>query len=125
MSLAANKHSYFVNLDATRFLGFIHVFLAHCFFTTSSAIKESATFHFANVSIKAGFLGLDYFFVLSAFLLTWLALDERHKTGQFHATFFMIRRGIRLWPLYFLLVLGVYFIHDVCFRKCSPQPCFR
>jgi peptidoglycan/LPS O-acetylase OafA/YrhL len=25
----------------------------------------------------------------------------------------MIRRGIRLWPLYFLLVLGVYLIHDV------------
>jgi peptidoglycan/LPS O-acetylase OafA/YrhL len=117
MSPAANKHSYFVNLDATRFLGFIHVFLAHCFFTTSTAVKESATFHFANVSIKAGFLGLDYFFVLSAFLLTWLALDERHKTGQFHATFFMIRRGIRLWPLYFLLVLGVYFIHDVCSER--------
>lgn len=117
MNLTTNKHGYFVNLDATRFLGFIHVFLAHCFFTTSSAILKSPTFHFVNVTIKAGFLGLDYFFVLSAFLLTWLALDERHKTGQFHATFFMIRRGIRLWPLYFLLVLGVYFIHDVCSER--------
>jgi peptidoglycan/LPS O-acetylase OafA/YrhL len=113
MSSKLNRPHYFENLDATRFLGFFHVFLAHCFFTTSTAVKQSQAFHFVDVTIKAGFLGLDYFFVLSAFLLTWLALNERHKTGQFHATFFMIRRGIRLWPLYFLLVLGVYLIHDV------------
>ncbi len=113
MSSKLNRPHYFENLDATRFLGFFHVFLAHCFFTTSTVVKQSKAFHFVDVTIKAGFLGLDYFFVLSAFLLTWLALNERHKIGQFHATFFMIRRGIRLWPLYFLLVLGVYLIHDV------------
>ncbi|MFN5317389.1 MAG: acyltransferase family protein [Bacteroidia bacterium] len=111
MNIRLNSPTYFENLDATRFLGFLHVFLAHCFFTTSAAVKESTAFHFVNVSIKAGFLGLDYFFVLSAFLLTWLALDERQKTKQFHAVFFMIRRAIRLWPLYFLLVFGVYSIH--------------
>ena len=111
MNTRLNSQTYFENLDATRFLGFLHVFLAHCFFTTSSAVKESPPFHFVNVSIKAGFLGLDYFFVLSAFLLTWLALDERRKTGRFHAVFFMMRRAIRLWPLYLLLVLGLYSIH--------------
>ncbi len=113
MSIAENKRNYFENLDATRFLGFLHVFLAHCFFTTSTAVKTSPAFHFVNVSIKAGFIGLDYFFVLSAFLLTWLALDERRRTGQFHSVFFMIRRAIRLWPLYLLLVLGVYSIHEL------------
>lgn len=111
MNARLNRPNYFENLDATRFLGFLHVFLAHCFFTTSAEVKDSSAFHFVNVSIKAGFLGLDYFFVLSAFLLTWLALDERQRTGRFHAAFFMIRRAIRLWPLYFLLVFGVYSIH--------------
>lgn len=111
MNARLNSSNYFENLDATRFLGFLHVFLAHCFFTTSTAVKESPAFHFVNVSIKAGFLGLDYFFVLSAFLLTWLALNERHKTGRFHAVFFIVRRAIRLWPLYLLLVVCVYSIH--------------
>jgi peptidoglycan/LPS O-acetylase OafA/YrhL len=105
------QRNYFENLDATRFLGFFHVFLAHCFFTTNQEVEHAKTFHFFTVSIKAGFLGLDYFFVLSAFLLTWLALDERHKTGGFNALFFMIRRGIRLWPLYLLIVLTTYFLH--------------
>jgi peptidoglycan/LPS O-acetylase OafA/YrhL len=113
MSEATSQRNYFENLDATRFLGFFHVFLAHCFFTTSAEVKQSQAFHFVNVSIKAGFLGLDYFFVLSAFLLTWLALKEQQKTGRFNALFFMIRRGIRLWPLYFLMVLSVYFIYNL------------
>lgn len=106
-----NSRSYFQNLDATRFLGFFHVFLAHCFFTTSAKISGSAEFHFVSVSLKAGFLGLDYFFVLSAFLLTWLALEEWKKTGSFHPGLFLIRRGIRLWPLYFLLLFVVYGAH--------------
>ncbi len=107
MSSSAPKN-YFENLDATRFLGFFHVFLAHCFFTTNPQIENSKAFHIATVNIRSGFLGLDYFFVLSSFLLTWLALNEWQKTGNFKPGLFMIRRGLRLWPLYFLLVLGTY-----------------
>jgi peptidoglycan/LPS O-acetylase OafA/YrhL len=102
------KRSYFENLDATRFLGFFHVFLAHCFFTTNAKLAASKGFAFFTVSIKAGFLGLDYFFVLSAFLLTWLALEEWKVEGRFRPGLFMIRRGIRLWPLYFILLALIY-----------------
>ncbi|MFM2285479.1 MAG: hypothetical protein RLZZ543_976 [Bacteroidota bacterium] len=100
--------NYFENLDATRFLGFFHVFLAHCFFTTNSDIASSSAYRIATVNIRSGFLGLDYFFVLSSFLLTWLALAEWKKTGTFHPGLFMVRRGLRLWPLYFSLILGTY-----------------
>jgi peptidoglycan/LPS O-acetylase OafA/YrhL len=101
---------YFENLDATRFLGFFHVFLAHCFFTSNAKIKASEAFGFVTMNIRAGFLGLDYFFVLSAFLLTWLALDERTRTGNFHPGLFLVRRGLRLWPLYLFLVLITYLV---------------
>jgi peptidoglycan/LPS O-acetylase OafA/YrhL len=107
-TLKSGNTTYFENLDTTRFLGFLHVFLAHCFFTTNPTIASSPEFHLATVSIKAGFLGLDYFFVLSSFLLTWLALEEMRKTGNFNPMLFLIRRGIRLWPLYFLLLCLVY-----------------
>lgn len=103
-----NGRTYFKNLDSTRFLGFLHVFLAHCFFTGSEEIKSSTAFQIASFNLKAGFLGLDYFFVLSAFLLTWLALEEKANTGAFRPLNFMIRRGLRLWPLYFSLVFMVY-----------------
>lgn len=102
------KASYFENLDATRFFGFFHVFLAHCFFTTNSQIASSGAFEIATKNVRSGFLGLDYFFVLSSFLLTWLALSEIQKTREFHPGLFLIRRGLRLWPLYLLLVFATY-----------------
>lgn len=101
---------YFENLDATRFLGFFHVFLAHCFFTSNPQITTSQAFGVVTMNIRAGFLGLDYFFVLSAFLLTWLALDERKRTGNFHPGLFLVRRGLRLWPLYLFLVFMTYLV---------------
>lgn len=107
-SVNIKKVSYFENLDATRFLGFFHVFLAHCFFTTNSQIASSGAFEIATKNVRSGFLGLDYFFVLSSFLLTWLALSEIQKTREFHPGLFLIRRGLRLWPLYLLLVFATY-----------------
>ena len=108
MSTPVKTQNYFENLDATRFLGFFHVFLAHCIFTTNPEIANTSAFQIATINVRSGFLGLDYFFVLSSFLLTWLALSEWQKTGTFRPGLFMVRRGLRLWPLYFLLVLGTY-----------------
>ena len=125
METAALNHgrtTYFENLDTTRFLGFSHVFLAHCFFTTSPKIAASPEFHLATVSIKAGFLGLDYFFVLSSFLLTWLALEEKRKIGDFNPFLFLVRRGIRLWPLYFLILLAVYGFYHFFGQSMGLEP---
>jgi peptidoglycan/LPS O-acetylase OafA/YrhL len=105
------KRQYFENLDATRFLGFIHVFLAHCFFTSNPEISTSPLFIDITTHIGAGFLGLDYFFVLSSFLLTWLALNEWESTGAFRPDLFMIRRALRLWPLYFAIVFVTYLFY--------------
>ena len=114
-------HTYFENLDATRFFGFFHVFLAHCFFTSNTEIGQSLAFEFATKNIRSGFLGLDYFFVLSSFLLTWLAMEERTKTGSFHPGLFLVRRGLRLWPLYFLLIFGTYSLVDLFGNQWSIQ----
>lgn len=99
---------YFKELDATRFFGFFHVFLAHCFFTSNEIIENSTPFYFVGHYLKAGFLGLDYFFVLSSFLLTYLALEERKATQEFNPFKFLMRRGLRLWPLYYFIVIVVF-----------------
>ena len=103
-----NQKTYFHHLDATRFIGFLHVFTAHCFFTTNPAVAQSGFYQFFQYNIRAGFLGLDYFFVLSSFLLTWIILEERKISGHFKAIYFLIRRALRLWPSYFLIILCTY-----------------
>ena len=59
--------------------------------------------------VQNGWIGVDLFFVLSGFLIggqLWKALRQQ---GAIHVGDFMLRRTLRIWPLYlfvFLCVLG-------------------
>lgn len=92
------------NLDASRFLAFIPVFLSHVFISTNTNLQNTSWFMYLKSALDKGLLGLDYFFVLSAFIITWLALQERQKQGDFFSLAFFLRRILRTWPIYFLIV---------------------
>jgi peptidoglycan/LPS O-acetylase OafA/YrhL len=49
--------------------------------------------------------GVDIFFIVSGFLLTYLLLAEKEKTGKVDVMKFYIRRAFRIWPLYFFMIL--------------------
>ncbi|MBK7213919.1 MAG: acyltransferase [Bacteroidales bacterium] len=48
--------------------------------------------------------GVDIFFFISGYLLTYLLVVEKEKYGKVNIPNFYIRRGLRIWPLYFFLV---------------------
>ncbi len=50
-------------------------------------------------------IGVDIFFLLSGFLITYILLEEKKKYQKINIGKFMIRRTLRIWPLYFLLVI--------------------
>ncbi len=56
-----------------------------------------------------GWLGVDLFFVLSAFLVTYLLRQEQLIHGRISLPKFYARRILRIWPLYFcvLAIAGV------------------
>lgn len=55
-----------------------------------------------------GWIGVNLFFCLSAFLMTSLLLMEHGKTGQISPRKSFMRRIFRIWPLYFFaIILGV------------------
>ena len=104
MQTNQNKQLYFPLLDTTRFIAFIPVFLTHCFITSNTTIENANWFKQVTHFLDVGLLGLDYFFVLSSFLITRLIIEERQQYKTFSFKLFFIRRSLRIWPLYFLMV---------------------
>ncbi len=107
------KKKYFDQLTASRFFAFLLIFIAHCFISTQDGTVSDSTF-FRNLQnySKLGILGVDYFFVFSSFLITYISLEEIHFTGKFNYKNFVSRRALRIWPLYFLIValgFSIYF----------------
>ena len=99
---------YFQNLDALRFFAAFAVFVFHFFqeFNHVFIPDSSKTFYaIVNVVLSKGTLGVNFFFVLSGFLITYLILFEIKQKGSFGLKNFLIRRTLRIWPLYFLIIL--------------------
>jgi len=96
---------YFENLDGLRFFCFLSVFLFHSFETDNASIKSNVIFHFIKETLFGnGFLGVNFFFVLSGFLITYLLIKEKKANNNIHIVNFWVRRILRIWPLYFACV---------------------
>lgn len=67
-------------------------------------------------------LGVDFFFLISGFLITYLLLIEKEKTGSVHIGKFYLRRVLRIWPLYFFIVLSAPFIVSI---TSMPEPIYQ
>jgi peptidoglycan/LPS O-acetylase OafA/YrhL len=66
-----------------------------------------------------GPLGVDLFFAISGFLITTLLLREREKQGRIAMGAFYMRRTLRIFPLYYL-VLGAFALHAIFLRDDGP-----
>ncbi len=90
----SGMHSYMPALDGLRALAVAGVIAYHF------------NFHWAN----GGYLGVDFFFVLSGFLITSLLVNEWHGTRRIGLRTFWSRRAKRLLPavMVLLLVLTLY-----------------
>jgi len=51
---------------------------------------------------KIGWIGVDLFFVLSGFLVSGLLFKEYLKFGNIKPGLFLIRRGFKIYPIYYL-----------------------
>lgn len=101
----AVKSNYFENLDGLRFFCFLSVFFFHSFITDYESVKKSSVFYFfKNTVFGNGFLGVNFFFVLSGFLITYLLIKEKKSNKNINIVNFWIRRVLRIWPLYFACV---------------------
>lgn len=102
------RASYFSSLDGFRAISIILVVVFHIVLT----FDISYDFHpLAN-------LGVQFFFVISGFLITTLLLKEKLKKGTIALKRFYVRRAFRILPVAFIylvlmLVLKIFFKVDI------------
>jgi peptidoglycan/LPS O-acetylase OafA/YrhL len=53
---------------------------------------------------QGGWIGVDLFFVLSGFLVSGLLFREHEKYGQLRIGHFLIRRGLKIYPPFWMLM---------------------
>jgi peptidoglycan/LPS O-acetylase OafA/YrhL len=87
---------HFHTFDALRFFAFLKVFLLHIPITS---------FGIFNFFKAGGGFGVQFFFVLSGFLITYIICEEKIRVGQMSLKNFFARRMLRIWPLFYLMIL--------------------
>jgi peptidoglycan/LPS O-acetylase OafA/YrhL len=111
---AKKERVFFPNLDGLRFFCFLSVFLYHSFATDYKYIMETSLYKNVKYFIAGnGNLGVNFFFVLSGFLITYLLIVEKEKFKQINIGGFYVRRILRIWPLFYFCVFFGFVIFPI------------
>jgi len=99
---------FFASLDGLRCLSILAVIWHH------------TGVHVDEITItQQGHLGVDLFFAISGFLITTLLLREHAETGRISLQAFYIRRTLRIFPLYYAVII-IYIIAVGTLERSSP-----
>jgi peptidoglycan/LPS O-acetylase OafA/YrhL len=100
-----SEKGYFPNLNGLRAIGaFIVLFSHFYFFRMLMGYQESNWFP------VPGKVGVALFFALSGFLITSLLFRELENTHTIRLKDFYIRRMLRIWPLYYIILILGFFV---------------
>ena len=103
--LPMEQKVFFKNLDALRFVAFLFIFMGHALDTDSELVRSSNAYGWVkNYVYIFGQTGFSFAFVLSSYINTWVILEERQAARTFSPWRYYIRRALRIWPLYFLVL---------------------
>ena len=100
---------YFPGLHGLRFFAAMMVVFSHV--ELMKDYHGYPNLYASNLAVyESGRLGVTLFFVLSGFLISYLLLTERKVAGSISVKKFYGRRILRIWPLYYLLVLITFIV---------------
>ncbi|WP_341836318.1 acyltransferase [Chitinophaga pollutisoli] len=111
---------YFKNLDAIRFIAALLVILHHGqYFKAEQGVSS---WSWMDYMLKdTGRMGVNLFFVLSGFLISYLLFKENKEKGHISFKNFYIRRMLRIWPLYLAYGIGMIVLAPWVFAKLGIE----
>jgi peptidoglycan/LPS O-acetylase OafA/YrhL len=104
--MSITKRRYISELDSLRFFAFLLVFIHNS--------PEYSLGPFWQLIHDYGWIGVDLFFCISAYVITKTLITEHHQNGTINVKSFYVRRILRITPLYFFyLFISIYFIIQI------------
>lgn len=102
------KKVYLPGLHGLRFIAAALVIITHV--ELFKARWGLPNFYSYKLISDFGTIGVNFFFVLSGFLITYLLFKEKEKYGKVYIGSFYLRRLLRIWPLYYFVLILVFFV---------------
>ena len=81
--------------------------------------------HWVGIDVlqRIGWIGVDLFFVLSGFLVSGLLFSEYKRYGNIKAGQFLIRRGFKIYPLFYLSIFLTLIIFEIYILNSRKIKC--
>jgi exopolysaccharide production protein ExoZ len=101
-----SKKSKLLSLQVFRGMAALIVLLHH-----GVIIMANHEFKYLNTIFNVGWVGVDFFFVLSGFIIYYTCntyIGRREKTKEY-----LIKRLIRIYPIYWLITIGVLLMYKI------------
>lgn len=98
------RRTYEPALTGLRGIAALSIFVAHSRIPAEIETSQPLVVQLRN----AVWFGVPVFFVLSGYLITWLALHERETFGGLDLSRFVKRRVLRIFPLYFTVSAALF-----------------
>lgn len=92
-------------LDGLRALAVLLVICGHWVYEWVTVAHQAAPAIARWPVFHWGWTGVDLFFVLSGFLIGKQLWGELYRTGSIDFSRFFLRRGLRIWPLYYSWII--------------------
>lgn len=94
---------HFKGLNSLRFFAALFVVIGHIPLNQASLGLPHPSY---GALFFRGARAVSFFFTLSGFLITYLLLEEQRRTGTVDIRTFYMRRVLRIWPLYFAVIIA-------------------
>ncbi|MDX2160453.1 MAG: acyltransferase [bacterium] len=113
---------YFPGLNAIRAYAALCVLVGHTVWNPAILFGEPLIAPWLDTFVLNGGTAVTLFFVLSGFLITHLLLEEKRATGTISIRNFQIRRVLRIHPLYYAALFGVFIVMPLLYGERYHWP---
>ena len=124
-TLAATRPAgvYFPGLSALRFVAAALVVFDHAqAYRFMFGLAYQLDHHHALAALSSA--SVRFFFVLSGYLITYLLFTEKDRYATISLRRFYLRRGLRIWPLYYTVFLAGLLLHQLPTLRALVAPTF-